>query len=76
MMILKTGTPQPTPRPAPQVLKVLNEFERLLELGCSFDIIKEQFVKDELLIVAMFYREKNRFLNDVQEIEPIEIQYV
>jgi hypothetical protein len=55
----------------------------MLELGFSKDEILQNVLKDELFVIAMFYREKSIFTEGVNPIksedlvfESVEVEYV
>ena len=66
---------QPTvsPKVSPKVQGRLDMLERLLLCGASTNIIKEEFVKDELFIMLMYFREKNLFLEMTDKPEYIDL---
>lgn len=48
-----------------EMTNLLTEFERLINCNCSTETIKQQFVKDELFLIAMYYRENSIFSEDL-----------
>ena len=59
-----------------EMTDLLSEFNRLVDLGCSTETIKQHFVKDELFLIAMYYRQNSIFSEDLNpSVKTIEIEY-
>lgn len=63
-------------RLSPEMTDLLTEFDKLVNTGCSTETIKQHFVKDELFLIAMYYRQNSIFSEDLNpSVETVEIGY-
>lgn len=54
-----------------EMTDILTEFDKLVNCGYSTETIKQHFVKDELFLIAMFYRQNSITSEDLTETETI-----